>query len=397
VRLDPHSAAGQAAGYQYQSEQALLRLLRLRQPRVSVFIEALDDFHLEDQEGVLDVVQAKHQLRSGNITDTSADLWRTINVWINVLGELEADELPSFLLLTTSRAQPDTIAALLRSDDARDPTTAHERLTLVAVTDTGQTTAGWRERFAALPPEIRERLVSAIIVADEQPPLQAIIEELKRELAPTIRAEHLIAFVERLRGWWFEQVARMLTGRLTAVAIEDLWQFLQDLRDGFSLNDLPFEYLVPEPTEDETAAYAAATFTSQLRIVDVAEERIGVAIRDYHRAYANTSRWAREGLLLPGELNQYELRIVEEWDRHFGRMRQDLGDPLTEEAMQSAGRRMWERLDLEVDLPRLRERLDERTIPRGTLHTLADDERVGWHPEFRERLRALLAQLADEH
>jgi hypothetical protein len=235
-------------------------------------------------------------------------------------------------------------------------------------------------------------LVSAITVADQQPQLVDIDLELRREFAATVREEHLDSFIERLKGWWFGRVARMLTGQLGAVAIEDVWQFIQGLRDGFSLDNLPFEYEVPGPTDEQSTNYAASTFTSQLRIVDVIEERVAIAIRDYHRAYANTSRWSREGLLLPGELGSYELRIVDEWQRHFERMRQGVGDEATEAAMREAGRALWTLLDSDIHMPLLRPRLEEPVISRGTLHSLADEERVGWHPEFRERLRELLAE-----
>jgi hypothetical protein len=267
------------------------------------------------------------------------------------------------------------------------------RLVSVAESATGATTQNWRTRFLELASDRRTALVEAVTVADEQPQLADLRNALKSEFAPTVRAEHLDAFVERLTGWWFERVARMLTGQLSGVAIEDLWNFLQQLRDGFNLDNLPFEYEVPEPTDEEGDAYAAATFTKQLRIVDVAEDRVAIAIRDYHRAYSNTSKWVREGLLLPGELTGYESRIVDEWRRHFERMRQELGDEATETSMREAGRRLWGTLDTDIRMPTLRPLLHEPTISRGTLHTLADDTRIGWHPVFRERLRELLEEL----
>lgn len=371
----------------------MLALIQRRQPRLTLFIERLDDFHFEADETALEIVQVKHHIGGGSdLTDTSVDLWRTINAWISVLESLEVDEIPSFLLLTTSTAAPGSIAALLRQDDDRSPELAHERLLTTARADGAGTTRAWRERFAALPHDRREALIAAITVADQQPQLADLDTQLKQEFALAVRSEHLDAFVERLKGWWIGVVARMLTGQLQAVAFEDLQHEIQELRDGFSLDNLPFEYEVPHPTDEEGAIYAASTFTSQLRIVDVVEERIAIAIRDYHRAYTNTSRWSREGLLLPGELGKYEVRIVDEWQRHFERMRQDIGDEATELEMREAGRSLWSSLDNDIPMPLLRPRLEEPVISRGTLHSLADEERVGWHPEFRERLLELLAE-----
>jgi hypothetical protein len=361
---------------------------------VTLFIEQLDDFHFEAHENALDIVQVKHHIGGGgDLTDTSADLWRTINAWITILDLLEVDEIASFFLLTTSTAAPGSIAAVLREDNDRLPELALERLLTTAKADGADTTRPWRERFAALPPDRQTALVSAITVADQQPQLADIDAELNKEFAPMVRQEHLDAFIERLKGWWIGRVARLLTGQLRAVAVEDLWHFIQELRDGFSLDNLPFEYEVPDPTDEEHKNYAASTFTNQLRIVNVAHERIALAIRDYHRAYTNTSRWSREGLLLPGEIGKYEMRIVDEWQRHFERMRQEVGNEATEAAMCEAGRSLWSSLDSDIPMPLLRPRLEEPVISRGTLHSLADVERVGWHPEFRERLRELLTEM----
>jgi hypothetical protein len=394
VSSSPHSAAGQAAGYQYQSEQALLQLIRSNQPGASLFIERLDDVEIKG-DTALDIIQVKHHTGpGGSLSDTSADLWRTINVWISALEQLEPDDAPSFVLLTTSLAPNGSASALLRRNSARDIPEALRLLVETAGSDGADGTRTWRERFSRLQPDQQARLVGSITVADQQPQLVDIDDELRKIFAPIVRADHLGAFIERLKGWWFHQVADVLMRRLQAIGIEDLWFFLQELRDQFSLDNLPFEHQVPEPTDEETATYAASRFTQQLRIVDVSSELIGYAIRDYHRAYANTSKWSREGLLFPGELSQYEDELVDEWGRHFAHMRQEIGDEAAEAEMKKAGRELWTRLDREISLPRLRDKLDTPTIPRGTLHSLADGERVGWHPEYPVRLQQLLEEAA---
>jgi hypothetical protein len=358
-----------------------------------LFVERLDDFELRG-ETAFDIVQVKHHTGDGgNLSDSSADLWRSINAWITTLELLDAGDAPTFLLLTTSVAATGSAASLLRRED-RDEDKAFQLLIGVAVGNGAEATREWRSRFANLQPDQQARLVAAITVADQQPQVVEITEELRKTFAPTVRPEHLGPFIDRLKGWWFQQVAEMLMHQLQGVGIEDLWFFLQELRDQFSLDNLPFDHHVPDPTDEESGVYAASTFTEQLRIVEVSEDLIGFAIRDYHRAYANTSRWTREGLLLPGELSRYEDRLVDEWGRYFASMRQELGEEAAEAEMKKAGRALWTRLDQEVLLPRLRERLDTPTVPRGTLHGLADVERVGWHPDYRDRLRQILEEAA---
>jgi hypothetical protein len=368
-------------------------LRRAAHPRVTLFLERLDDFELETDVAPLEIVQVKSHLGDGgDPTDSSVDLWRTLNVWISALELLDADEIPRFLLLTTATAPQGSAASYLREDE-RNPSVALDLLRTAAIASHSETTAPWRRRFLALEADQQSALVASIVVGDQQPQLLDITEALKREVSLLVRDEHLEPFVERLRGWWTEQVVRLLTREIPAITVEDIRQFVQRLRDGFSVESLPWD-VVPDPTAEESRMYLQRRFTTQLRIVDVAEERITLAISDYHRAYTNTSRWLREGLIEAGELGRYEQKLVTEWRRHFLRMRQDIGPEASEEAMREAGRKLWGQLDGDLVLPLLRPRLDERDVARGSLHQLADRTEIGWHPEFRERLKDLLEDAA---
>jgi hypothetical protein len=89
------------------------------------------------------------------------------------------------------------------------------------------------------------------------------------------------------------------------------------------------------------------------------------------------------------DLNKYEKRLAEEWELIFEAMRDDLGDAATDDAKEQAARSVlaWaERTTISI-----RSNVTEPFISRGSLHMLADDARIGWHPEFRDRLASLLS------
>ena len=72
----------------------------------------------------------------------------------------------------------------------------------------------------------------------------------------------------------------------------------------------------------------------------------------------------------------------------FEAMRDDVGDDATDEAQEQAARSVlaWaERTPIPI-----RPSVTEPFVTRGSLHMLADEARIGWHPEFRARLAALL-------
>lgn len=56
-------------------------------------------------------------------------------------------------------------------------------------------------------------------------------------------------------------------------------------------------------------------FVVQLQEIGVSSNRIRNAILDYYRAFEQRSSWARENLLVTGEMEDYEDRLVDEWSR----------------------------------------------------------------------------------
>ncbi len=88
------------------------------------------------------------------------------------------------------------------------------------------------------------------------------------------------------------------------------------------------------------------------------------------------------------DLHKYEKRLFEEWEVVFEAMRDDLGGAATDEAKEQAARSVlaW----AERTMIPIRTSVIEPFLCRGSLHLLADDARIGWHPEFRDRLASLL-------
>src|SRR5690348_15642856 len=100
-----HSAAGSALGYEFQSEWALVALLRrgMDEPFCELRVERLDDIQFgADPDDPSELQQTKHHITPTNdLSDNSVDVWRTLNVWMDVL-DLTAATLPSLTLVTTT-------------------------------------------------------------------------------------------------------------------------------------------------------------------------------------------------------------------------------------------------------------------------------------------------------
>src|SRR5215211_6080217 len=117
-----HSAAQSAAGYLYQARLALAECLRYAyvDSDIEIAIEKLDDVSFEKDGSPLELLQTKHHLkRSGDLTDGSVDLWKTLRVWAEAT---KADpSLPGrtrLVLVTTAQAPDGSAASFLRPADS---------------------------------------------------------------------------------------------------------------------------------------------------------------------------------------------------------------------------------------------------------------------------------------
>jgi hypothetical protein len=130
-----------------------------------------------------------------------------------------------------------------------------------------------------------------------------------------------------------------------------------------------------------------------LRAIDVGISRIEKAMLDYYRAFEQRSRWAREELLVGDEVELYETRLVDEWERFSLAITEELGSEVSELELKKAGRQIFNWMEQNADI-RIRPNVAEPYVMRGSFHLLADEStpRVWWHPQFVERLNQILTR-----
>jgi len=393
-----HSAAGSALGYLYQCYLPLLQLAERAsdEPGLTLALELLDDIQFDEYGSAKELIQTKHRLDSqGDLSDASVDLWRTINAWISALEELSSDEVPALTLITTGVAPEASAASYLRDDENRDAARAQRDLERAAASSTNQTTARWRARFAQLSATRRAQLVRAITVADAALTIGEIDEKLKAALYWVLpSAARADAFVDHVKGWWLGIAIRLLRRDIPALAGTDMLHAIQDIRDQFGPENLPRDPDLPDPDEATVAGFQGRVFVSQLEVIAATQEQLAVAIRDYYRAFTQRSRWLRRELLGIGEIDRFEERLVDEWRFVFANLTAELPHGADEADKQRCGRQVLAR-SAETAKARIRERYDESFMTRGSLHGLADDRRIGWHPEFEARVEALLGPVVD--
>jgi hypothetical protein len=180
----------------------------------------------------------------------------------------------------------------------------------------------------------------------------------------------------------------MLQGRRKSVQATHVAAKISDLRDDFGRDRLPT--LVPTPaTETEwELAHSDRFFVHQMRWVNAPQRILEKAVVDYYRAVTQTRLWLEDDLIGLHELEEFERRLKDEWEREMAWRIADLPPNADEAARAALGRDLLHAL-LNQTAVRVRERYDE-PFHRGKYHEMTDAGDVGWHPDFEDRLSDLL-------
>lgn len=392
------SAGASALGYFYQTRYALLLLLQAG-PGQELSIERLDDVAFEQGAEATELLQFKHSIRrQAGLTDASPDLWKTLRVWSVAISEREVDlESVQLTLVSTATAPTGSAASLLRPE-SRDESAALNLLRAVAESGGNESNAPAYAAFSALSPDQQRLLLSRVAILDQAANVVGLREQIRHELTYSSRAEHLEALCDRLEGWWFRRVVTHLaadSSSASRISQTEVRAQIDEIRDQLQPDNLPIDFSEPLEVDESTLNPGERVFVEQLRLVMVDGPRIKKALSDYYRAFKQRSKWVDDELLLDTDLQAYEKTLVDEWERLFEIMREDLGAAAADADKQTRGRALFNAIDTETHIP-IRPRFVEKYVMRGSYHILANALRVGWHPEFRDRLLQLFQEIGQE-
>ena len=380
-----HEASASAVGYLFQCRYALYAGLRAipNAPQLELSIEKFDDVGFEAQGEPTELIQTKHHIgKRGNLTDASADLWKTLLIWSKrVTKEIDAPFRMRFVLLTTGAAPEGSAASFLRMRD-RDEVEANRKLLNVIATSKNMDNAAAYQAYAALPEELRLSLLRAIDVLDGSPNIIDVRDEIARELYHAAARDQVDHLVERLEGWWFGVVVKALTGAgPNAIPVLAIDQRVDELREEFKRGALPIDYKSIAPPPAVIAELDKRPFVRQLRRIQIGPNRVEWAIRDYYRASEQRSRWAREDLLVNGELETYEQELVEAWQPRHAALLDELTPTCPPEKKVQLGQGLFKWAEQEANFP-LRS-VRERFLTHGSYHILSNRYALGWHPDYK--------------
>lgn len=397
---DQFSAGEQGLGYIYQVRLALLQLLQLPED-TAIFLEKDDDLDFIDGDGGKSLASLKHKVIGDRLTDLSPDFWKSVNIWLTrYKRDGRATSNLRFFLFTTGTVSSGSFLARLLPDQpvaTGDMTTLTELADAALARSTSNLIAPIATAFSELSDTEKQDFLERILILDGSPRIDDIPALIRDKHMRPIRREHREFVFERLEGWWTDVVIKQLTGARPEVIFGyEVSDKLSNFAEEYKADNLPITFRGKVPADKIDTDTDPRLFVAQLREIGISSNRIRGAILDYYRAFEQRSAWARENLLVLGEVEEYEDRLIDEWGRYKDVAFEKLKDDSAEEALREAGATLYNWAEFEtgkIESLRIRAQVTEPYVLRGSFHILADatpEPKVYWHPRFLDRLGGLL-------
>lgn len=390
---DKHSAGEQALGYLYQSRYALLRILQLSED-VSVLLEKEDDIEFIQNNGSKDLASLKHKAKGDRLSNLSVDFWKSVNIWLDRYTQNGGiDCTYKFFLFTTSEVSDNSFLTTFDHESKQNESIDIQAVDQALLASKSDLIDPIREKYMGLVDEEKEDFLSRITLVSQNPRINEIPEIIIKQHMRTVRREFREPVYERLESWWNEKVINLLCGESTSeINGHEVSDRLYTICDEYKSDNLPINFKGHKP-EKVDPDNDSRLFVIQLREIDIGSARIQTAIYDYYRAFQQRSSWARENVLIEGEVEEYEERLIEEWERYQSMVFETLEEESAEEILINTGKELFKWVEFGTDKLRIRERVSEPYVVRGNFHILANHRpvpRVYWHPRFLERLEIIL-------
>lgn len=392
--MSSHQASEQMIGYLYQVRYALALLLANDNSDFQISIEKFDDVAFSKNDVPKQLIQLKHHVRKqGSLTDGSTDLWRTLKVWIDTISK-SPDMLSGteFLVITTAIAPDDTAAFYLKKDRNRNVKIAYEKLKDVCLNSSNQDHKKYYEAFLSTDETIIKSLISQIYVIDSASDIVDVEKDIRKEIRYTCLPKYENQIIERLEGWWYQKAIEALCSDSPIfITQSQVRSHIVSVGQEYADDNLPIDIFDIGSLNENDFSENERVFYEQLKLICLGNRRMQIALRDYYRAFKQRANWVRNDLLYIDELEKYEERLIDEWEHAFAAMEDNLAEysGVTEEEKIEEGRRLFS--DIEKKDIRIRPKCQEAFVMRGSYHMLANQLKVGWHIDFYDWLKKLLA------
>ena len=376
-------------GYGLQVRQMLYELLNCGIDSV-VSVEKFDDVGVENGDEKT-AIQTKSALSDRNpVSDRAVDLWKTLYNWLIALKE---NELPLnstlFTLVINVNKSGNIVTWLNQVRNDKEAEDAYKRIRGVFTGEDGkyiQQSESINNYIVTFFAEENKKYAVYIIekfklVVMDEGHTNKIYDEFRAKTYLPSDIQQLM--FDKMLGWIDKTTALQIeNGQIMQIAKTSFNNELTLVQTLVNQNKCLIE-LAPNPTKAEIdfQKNEYKTYIMQLQIIDLDYDDQLTAINDYLKASVNRTRWAVKGDINEEILQHYYEDLEVRWKNKKNIIEMDKDE--WEEAKR--GRYLYYKCqDEDVNMGII---VTPRSFKNGCYHELADQQQIGWHPKYKQKLK----------
>jgi hypothetical protein len=367
---------GAYLGFSLQATRFLARILKAA-PGDVVCLEVFDDVGVERSDGSRIAEQNKSNLTHNPLSDRSIDLWKTLRIWVDAVmnGELDPDRT-SFELYTSNPAGGSIAQSF------HDATTIDDATTALARAEKELLGNANGDEIRSVSEQLHPHLIRVFAV-DKQV-VAKIVRRFSFESSRGSPHDDLKTIRWGL-GWIKRETDQLLEKRKPArITQEAFHKAMLHYVQSHDRIDILRSFGGRFPAQPLQPGDNLRTYVRQLNLIEVGDDDILSAINDFMRAATDRTDWSERGLIDESSLDEYSEELYKSWSNKKTKV--SIG--YSHKSHVDQGRLLYTEC-LEHSLP-----LDGMPTPphftRGSWHSLADDQAIGWHPQFKNELQRFI-------
>jgi len=357
-----------------------------------VTLEVFEDVGLETSDGHKTASQVKTGLVKNPLTDRSPELWKTLANWCDAIDQGELDPAKTVFEIYVAKPHKGRIATLFH--DAKS--VKHAK---AALAEAQKCFAKKTRRSGVAAKETEAESYANRTLRFDGPFLETLIQNFRittakrnplADLRPAVaakwvRPESVELVIQHAHGWIKERLDGLLLAQKPAIVSAN--DFNREILAFLPRCD--FRTIVTSmaglPSAEQVAAEKARIYVQQLEIVDLDDDAILQSINEYLRASVTRTKLAEQGIVHDDSFVEYQEALMAFW-RNKKRQNALVH---TQHKPEGLGQLLFSDCCLH------KEKLQGLEMPAyftpGSFHALADDETIGWHPDYRVKLRGASA------
>ena len=326
--------------------------------------------------------QTKSALAHNPLSDWSEDFWKTISNWIDILPVNNiCHSKVTFRYYVTPAKRIGKICSLFHNSKNDDDI---KKLIIFLQSELKKLKSEpacmkYIARFLNATQEEQKTIITNLVIENDRiDPLDAIRKCLK----PTIAEELIELTCQYAIGMAKEKADGLIRNKQNAVI--SVQEFRRVFINFVQKNNIP-GYLQPLSTEinnsdAEALLKRAPTFIKQLKLIELRQDRQLRAVSDLLKTDANITMWAENGLIFEQNISEWHNSLLRQYDA----ICDDIEVCHSDKSEISRGKVIYSRCSA------TKVSFDNQIVPEyftnGGFNLLADDLRLGWHPNYIELL-----------